>query len=294
MKCWEKELYLYRITPAPPKKDNFQAYIDLYFKINDEIYFLWFLHYYEPVINTKIISQIQSSGMNGHFTDMKQAFITGLYKALKKYDISKSVPFLIFKENYVKREIDGYIRTMRTGYSIQSEDAYTTLKKAMALYNKYGCNNDDEIIEKISEQLLKPMSETRELIQCGIRNMSYSEFYKYYEDEETSEYVTSDSSSDPCRIICSIETADEVFDAFENLEYREKSIVAEHLAFCPECYSGYEIVNDNGIRKKVKRKPKPFYDIAIDNMLSPDTAFKIYTKSLKKMEAEICKKSRNR
>lgn len=292
MKHWEKELYLYRMTPVPPKKDNFQDYIDLYFENNDETYFLWFMHYYEPVINTKIIGQIQSSGMNGHFIDMKQTFVTGLYKALKRYDISKGVPFLIFKENYVKREIDNYIRTMQTGYSVQSENAYATLKKAMALYNKYECNNDDETIEKISAEIDKSISETRELIQCGIRNMSYSDFYKYFDDEETPDDVTKDSSSDPCHIVCKMETADEIFGEFEKLEYREKSIISEHLAFCPECYSDYEMIDDNGIKKKKKRTPKPFYDIAIDNMLSsPDTAFKIYNKSLNKMKAGICKKN---
>jgi hypothetical protein len=28
---WKQDLYRYRLTPAPPKKDDFQDYIDLYF-----------------------------------------------------------------------------------------------------------------------------------------------------------------------------------------------------------------------------------------------------------------------
>ena len=44
--------------------------------------------------------------MQGHFADLKQAYVFGIYKALQKYDISTGVPFLICKEHYVKNEID--------------------------------------------------------------------------------------------------------------------------------------------------------------------------------------------
>ena len=54
VKEWEKELYIYRLSPAPPKKDVFQEYIDLYFSENDEKYLMWFLHYYEPVLNDTV------------------------------------------------------------------------------------------------------------------------------------------------------------------------------------------------------------------------------------------------
>lgn len=84
--------------------------------------------------------------MQGHFADLKQAYIFGIYKALQKYDISTGVPFLIFKEFYVKNEIDAYISTMRQGYLVHSVDEYRSLKKTMALYAKYECKFDEETI----------------------------------------------------------------------------------------------------------------------------------------------------
>ena len=131
---WTEDLYLYRIKPAPPKVDDFQEYIALYLAEKDEKYLGWFLHYYEPRLNTVIMQMVQETAMQGHFADLKQAYIFGICKALQKYDISTGVPFLIFKEFYVKNEIDNYIRTMRQGYSVLSVDEYRTLKKAMALY----------------------------------------------------------------------------------------------------------------------------------------------------------------
>ena len=112
----------------------------------DEKYLGWFFHYYEPRLNTIIMQTVQETAMQGHFADLKQAYIFGIYKALQKYDISTGVPFLIFKEFYVKNEIDAYISTMRQGYSVHSVDEYRSLKKTMALYAKYECKFDEETI----------------------------------------------------------------------------------------------------------------------------------------------------
>ena len=103
---WTEDLYLYRMKPAPPKVDDFQEYIAIYLAEKDEKYLSWFLHYYEPRLNTVIMQTVQETAMQGHFADLKQAYIFGICKALQKYDISTDVPFLIFKEFYVKNEID--------------------------------------------------------------------------------------------------------------------------------------------------------------------------------------------
>ena len=59
MKEWEKELYMYRLSPAPPKVNDLQEYIDLYLSEKDEKYFEWFLHYYEPILNTTAMGIVQ-------------------------------------------------------------------------------------------------------------------------------------------------------------------------------------------------------------------------------------------
>ena len=47
MKEWEKELVIYRLTPAPPKENDLQKYILNYLAQNEDKYISWFLHYYE-------------------------------------------------------------------------------------------------------------------------------------------------------------------------------------------------------------------------------------------------------
>lgn len=163
---WTEDLYLYRMKPAPPKKEDLQEYISLYYAEKDDKYLSWFLHYYEPRFNTIIMQIVQENAMPGHFADLKQACIFGIYKALQKYDISTGVPFLIFKEHYVKNEIDKYISTMRTGYSIQSVDEYRTLKKAMALYARYEYKFADETITIIAAKIGKNVKDNQRNHPC--------------------------------------------------------------------------------------------------------------------------------
>ena len=52
---WTEDLYLYRMNPAPPKKNDLQEYIYLYCAEKDDKYLNWFFHYYEPRLNTIIM-----------------------------------------------------------------------------------------------------------------------------------------------------------------------------------------------------------------------------------------------
>lgn len=267
---WTDDLYLYRLKPAPPKKEDFQDYIALYCAENDEKYLGWFLHYYEPRLNTIIMQTVQETAMQGHFADLKQAYVFGIYKALQKYDIATGVPFLIFKELYVKNEIDAYISTMRQGYSVQSADEYRTLKKAMALYAKYEYKFDEETITKIAVEIGKSINDTKEIIRSGIDSTHYTDFYRRYADEDgesTAEDVTVDDTSNPERLFFKRWQAEALFDSYENLDYRERTMVADHLGFCTECYGIYELGSDeNGQTVKLLRKSKAYIDLAAEHV----------------------------
>ena len=292
---WTEDLYLYRMKPAPPKMSDFQEYIALYLAEKDEKYLGWFLHYYEPRLNTVIMQTMQETAMQGHFADLKQAYIFGICKALQKYDIYTGVPFLIFKEFYVKNEIDNYIRTMRQGYSVQSVDEYRTLKKAMALYAKYEYNFDEKTITKIAAEIGKNIKDTKEIIRAGIDSTHYTDFYRRYADENgesTAEDITADKTSNPERLFFKQWRTDALFDAYESLDYRERTMIADHLGFCTECYGIYELGKDeNGKPVKLLRKSKAYIDLAAEHTLSsPDTAFRIVNGAYEKMRKELVEK----
>ena len=295
MKEWEKELIIYRLTPAPPKENDLQKYILNYLAEKNDKYISWFLHYYERTLNEKAMAIVQDYAMYGHFLDIKQAYVIGMLKALQGYDPERGVPFIVYKEYAAMREVHEYIRTMRTGFTIQSYDEYLRLRKAMRLYREFGNKSDDATMEKIAEAIGTSKEDAAEIIRCGIQNMQFVEYYRQYADEdseESREEVAHDSSSEPDNIFFNLERVEAVMTAFEKLNYRERAMVSAHLGFCMECYATHfydkDDLDEDG---KPTRKPLPeeaFIDIAIDHGLaSPDTADKTYRKALGKMKKEL-------
>ena len=298
MKEWEKELYIYRLTPAPPKENNLQKYILNYLARKEDKYISWFLHYYERTLNQKSMAIVQDYAMYGHFLDIKQAYVIGILKALQDYDISRGVQFIVYKEYAAMREVHEYIRTMRTGFTVQSNDEYLRLRKAMRLHREFGSKNDDATIEKIAEAIGTSKEDAAEIIRCGMQNMQFVDYYRQYADEdseESREEVAHDGSSEPDKIFFNLERIEAIMTAFEKLNYRERAMISAHLGFCMECYAAHfydkDDLDEDG---RPIRKPIPeeaFIDIAIDHGLaSPDTADKTYRKALGKMKKELKKK----
>lgn len=292
MREWEKDLYIFRCATVPKERKTLQEYIELYLTENDEKYFEYFLHFYEPRINEKIFSAVQNYAMQGHFVDLKMVFVHGLYKALEKYDISQNVPFLIFAKYYYEHEIHEYIRSMRHGLTVPNNEEYKMLRKAMALYNEYGEKATEETIEKIAQQINRSPKFTCELLMAGLRNTLFIPFYKNYcdeEGEETLEDVTSDNTFNPEFEVIRNEQSEAVWSAYDNLDYDVQLMMADSLAFCPECHSIFEMQkNENGESERVRRKKKNYIEIALLNELAePETVRLTLQKAYAKMREEL-------
>ena len=231
-----KDLYMYRITPPPPKWD-LQEYIRLYVQTRNDKYFYWFLHYYEPQMNYLAKEYRKTYKMEEHFADIKQAMAYGLCKALVNYDISKS-PFFPYANRYIEREAHNYIRTMRTGYSIQSEFEYARLRKAMAIYKDSGGEFTEETISQVATQISESYEKTKSIIEGGILTENYVDIQSNDDDDEqTTDFLIPDSSLNPENIFFKQELYDKLYEAYDSLEYTEKIMLAQHLGFCPECFS---------------------------------------------------------
>lgn len=271
MKDCEKDLYLYQIHPVPPKKEDLQEYIDLYIAEQNDKYLMWFLHYYEPVLNSTAKDAIERYSMQGHFADIKQACVTGIFKALQSYDKGVHGNFITYKVRIMWNEIHEYIRQMRTGLTVPSKNRYHTLRQIMRLYGEYGYST--EAIRKISKEVNLSVKNVKEILLSGIENMNIADFYVSYADEESEETltdITSDTDFEPLQVLLTNERFNYVKEAFERLNYRERLVVSEYLAFCPDCF-------------KLKPKKVKLSEMAIKLCLTPDAIENEYKKAIKKM-----------
>ena len=285
-----KDLYMYRITPPPPKWD-LQEYIRLYVQTGNDKYFYWFLHYYEPQMNYLAKEYRKTYKMEEHFADIKQAMAYGLCKALVNYDISKS-PLFPYANRYMEREAHNYICTMRTGYSIQSEFEYARLRKAMAIYKDLGGEFTEETISQVAEQIGESYEKTKSIIEGGILTENYTDVQSNDDDDEqTTDFLLPDSSLNPENISFKQELYDKLYEAYGSLEYTEKRMLAQHLGFCPECfstrYTDKTDLDENGKPKEKPIKPLPYTDIATDHGFSDaDTAKRVCERALNTIKAK--------
>lgn len=277
VKNWKQDLYIYQIHPVPPVKDDLQEYIDLYIFEQDDKYLIWFLHYYEKILNDTVMEVVERYSMKGHFADIKQACVTGIFKALENYDKDTHGAFVTYKVRIMWNEIHEYIRQMHTGYTIPSERKYRTLRQIMRLYAKYGYST--EAIRKISKEVHLSEKNVKAVLLSGIENMNITDFYVRYADEEsevTHTDITSDTDFEPLRVLLANERFNCVKEAFGKLNYREQLVVSEHLGFCYECF---------GIKQK-----KKFIEMAPKLCLTPAALENEFAKAINKMKKYLERK----
>ena len=101
-----------------------------------------------------------------------------------------------------------------------------------------------------------------------------------------------DSSLNPENIYFKQELYDKLYEAYDSLEYTEKIMHAQHLGFCPECFSTrYADKNDLDENGKSKNKPiipLHYTDIATDHGFSDaDTAKRVCDNAIIKLRKKI-------
>ena len=270
---------------------DLQEYIRQYVQSGDDKYFYWFLHNYEPTLNEKAKFFRNKYSMEEHFADIKQSLVTGLCKALIKYDISIA-PFLPYAQRYMEREAHNYIRTMRTGYSVQSEFECARLRKAMDIFNHSGGEFTEETISQVATQIGESSEKTKSIIEGGILTENYTDVQSNDEDDAgTTDFLLPDSSLNPENIFFKQELYNKLYEAYDSLEYTEKIMLAQHLGFCPECFSTHYTdkndLDENGKPKEKPIKPLPYTDIATDHGFSDaDTAKRVCERALNTIKAK--------
>ena len=175
-------------------------------------------------------------------------------------------------------------RTMRTGFTVQSDDEYRNLRNIMRLYTAYNSKGNPDTLKKISDEVGLSGKTVNEILRSGFHNMQFIDFYRSYADEDSEESradVTCDYTFEPCRELMRAEQTHAVFGALDELSYREREVIRSHIGFCPDCHS----------MKSPKFRPHTFQEIAYKNELSSaEAAENIYHKGLAKMKDKLQKK----
>lgn len=266
------EYTMYSLVPAPPKQE-LQEYIQRYIDTGDKKYISHFLHYFEPKMNYAAESLVKKYAIQEHFADVKQAYVTGILNALEHYDISTGVPFAIYLEHYAQNEAMEYIRKSAYGYTTQSAGEFAKMRKIMAIWTeKFQKSVSPETYKQIAEETGEKEEAVKEIILGASQNANFVDFYgENYEDEgiePLERYIPGKSLSAEDEFFKS-ELCQELWEAFDNLEYEEKTMLSQYLGICPKCKGLYFAdrgdLDEKGQPKLKRIRPMLYTDIATDH-----------------------------
>ena len=282
------ERMMYQLSPPPSLFDDLQEYIDLYFAEKDDKYFTWFLHYYEPRINAIVSKRMRHYKMDGHFIELKSACISGIWQAVLEYEPDRGVPFIAFMQRFIQEQILDYVRIMRPTLTVPKDSTYRNQRRIMAVFSSLGGRFDDETITGVAQRLGIKEDTVCKHIRLALRSQDAVSIESLAENEEddSSERLYSNNMSEPEYAFFAGRRSDMLFEAFDELEYRESDIVAARLDFCMEC--GQVIERDiNGLDRTKEKKPT-FEDLANNyGLRSANAAEKKYYRAIERMRARI-------
>ena len=274
---------MFRISP-PPEALPFNEYIIRYHQTGDDAYFLAFLHYHENSLNIKANEYARNYAMAEHWLDIKITIVEALLVAAQKYDASQGKDFLAVAESDIRNSIHTYVRTMRTGFTLNNPNEDELVRAAMRKFHEHKSKTDDDTIAAIAAEIDRSPGYTRKLIQDASLNENMAAAVRLDEDgneEELSQYAP-DGTSDPARLFFLMQQKEQLYEAFYSLTLREQEIISDHIGFCPECWT-HRLRKDGTILKR------DFNYIGLTHEIQEKAAERAYHSALDKMYQKIVK-----
>lgn len=168
---------MYKQNYEPEKLDDFNDYFTQYIQTNDIRYFNEFLHFYEPILNTKADKYIKKNSLEqNRLADLKQIFASLLWTELQDYDINNPLPLLQIIKFKLTKSWDEYVRTSCGTTTIDRENRYRNLNAVMKHYSM-------QPIERTPDEKIKDISEKLQISEKTVRDyLDTSKAFKYSDD----------------------------------------------------------------------------------------------------------------
>lgn len=231
---------IFRLDPAQPKVEEINDYIVSAIKEQDNTYFTYFLHHYEPRLNKRVYRFLLTEGIDRYdplrFLDYKLSCVLAMMECLPNYAPDKGADFLTYAHYFIGNALLDCRRQEEAG-SFKSLDEYKAARGIVWLYNNSGKSAKKVIAEYAAEQNCTEETAT-EYLTLARQNRSRVPFYATIQDEdseETGEYVARDDSWNYADILWNGIRADAVQAAFDKLSYKEQDFLERRNAICMNC-----------------------------------------------------------
>jgi len=129
----KEKLHMYQMTTKPPEMLLNDCIVQ-YKQTDDELFMLYFLHFYEPRLNNRAEGFCLQYGYLHHFQDIKQAMIEAILEKIDSYDPAIGASLLTYAHKHIEAAAHDYVR-QNCGATSPSEYSYDNLRKIVAITN---------------------------------------------------------------------------------------------------------------------------------------------------------------
>ena len=231
----------FQLMPEPPEME-LNDYIREAVQQKNLVYFSFFLHRFEPHLNSRVYRFLTRSGLDRYdparFLDYKLEVLQMLLLCLPRFDPGHETAFLKYANHYIN---DGllFCRMTEEAGSFESLAEYRRVRHIGALYADSGKSCTEVISEFAGKAGYKEDGTTaEELLTIARRNRSIVPLYRTEQDEDseaTGEDVTCDDRWNYADILWNGISATVVKRAFGEMEPWDQMLLEGRNAICMAC-----------------------------------------------------------
>ena len=231
----------FQLMPEPPEME-LNDYIREAVQQKNLVYFSFFLHRFEPHLNSRVYRFLTRSGLDRYdparFLDYKLEVLQMLLLCLPRFDPGHETAFLKYANHYINNGLL-FCRMTEEAGSFESLAEYRRVRHIGALYADSGKSCTEVISEFAGKAGYKEDGTTaEELLTIARRNRSIVPLYRTEQDEDseaTGEDVTCDDRWNYADILWNGIRATVVKRAFGEMEPWDQMLLEGRNAICMAC-----------------------------------------------------------
>jgi len=224
------QLYMYQMTKKPPEMTLNDCIIQ-YKQTTDELFLLYFLHFYEPKLNARAESFCLQYGQINHFQDIKQTVIRAILEKIDDYDPAKGASLITFTHWHVIDAVHDYIRENCGAVSVSEYD-YDNLRNIKAIFNETSEATETERFQSAMEKTGLSEDAIKQHLQYGEifpRAEDINSGYKDDNDENSLQLIEriGDVYDNVERLVLNKMLYEALVIAVDTLPYKEKRLILD-------------------------------------------------------------------
>lgn len=231
---------IFQLDPEPPTHENLNDYIIKAVHSRELCWFSFFLHHYENRLNGRVRRFLLREGLDCYdperFLDYKMGCVLAMLDCLREYNPTQGADFLTYAHHFIGNALLT-CRMQEEAGSFENVDEYKAVRGIAWLYNQSG-QSEQAAIQKYAQKNGCAEETAAKFLALAKQNRSRVPFYQTIQDEdseETGEDVSRDDHWDYAEILWNGIQAEAVREAFEQLNYREQTLLEKRNAICMTC-----------------------------------------------------------